>query len=341
MALNLAGYRSFFNSTVYSVVEKMNETMSNPIFGLLGEQAHTAQTGDTVNFTSDTLSGFAPVVVPGGDIPETNVVEGDTLARTYFSIKDRMVVEYEDYLHNKLDIALERAEDLANRTLDTASLLLSGQLLNNANATTQTAPGGIIQTISTADTLALGSASHTVPGTGSTTYSNVLAGLDALSDTSLTSLEQQLKANNVDDAGTVQPFVADCLIVPDNADMIKKALQLTGSQLSPESNNNSINIYRGGRLDVVVLKHAPRNVAGGYSTAKQYYWALANKKALKRAIKFRWALRPTDIKQGGIVPKFMDKNLDSSIITMGRLVYGAPRWQGIGYSFSVTKPTTV
>lgn len=340
MSLSLAGYRSFFNSTVYSLIEKMADMEKDPVFGLLGEQAHDTSTGDTVNFTSDTLSGYSPILPPGADIPETNVVEGDPLARTYFSIKDRMVVEYESYFHNKLDLMLDRGSDLVENAMRTASRVLSGQLLNNANATTQTV-GGVIQNIATADTLAPGSASHTIPGKPGNTYSNILSGADKpLSDVNLDTLEQQLKQSNVDDGGVNRPFTADVLIIPDNATMIKKAQQLTGSVLSPETANNAINIYRGGRLDFVVLKEAPRDAAGSYDTTRQYFWALASKKAIKRAVKYRWAVRPSDVKQGGIVPKFMDKNLDSSIIVFGRLVYGMPRWQGIGYSFSTTKPTT-
>jgi hypothetical protein len=235
---------------------------------------------------------------------------------------------------------LDRATDLKDKVLRTAATLLCGQLLTNANAGTQTI-GTTTHTITTADGQYLGDTDHTVPGTGATTYSNVLASAGALEEENITALEQQLVANNVDDAGTVIPFVADTLIVPDNAYMVKRALQITGSTLVPESANNAINIYRGGRLNVVVLKHAPRNAAGAYATASQYYWGLANSKQLKRAVKFGWAVRPTDVKQGGIVPKFMDKNLDSSIIVFGRLVYGAPRWQGIGYSFSASAPTAI
>lgn len=339
MALSLVGYRSFFNSTVYSLIEAMKDMEMDPIFGLLGEQKHDTSTGDTVNFTSDTLSGYAPIVAPGGDIPETSVVEGDQLGRTYFSIKDRMVVEYESYLHNKLDVLLERGADLVERAMFTASQCLSGQLLTNAGATTQQI-GTVTQTISCADTFQLAYASHTVPGKPGSTYSNVLSGAGALSDVNLDTLEQQLKQTCVDDAGTNRPFTADVLVIPDNATMIKKALQLTGSILSAESGSNAINIYTGGRLDVVVLKQAPRDAAGSYDTTKQYYWCLAQKKFIKRAIKYRWAMRPSDVKQGGVVPKFQDKNLDSSIIVMGRLVFGAPRWQGLGFSLSTTKPTT-
>lgn len=339
MALSLAGYRSFFNSTVYSLIEKMLDMEADPIFALLGEQDHDVSTGDTVNFTSDTLSGYSPIIPPGGDIPQRDVTEGDQLARTYFSIKDRMIVEYEAYLHNKLDLMLDRGSDLIEAALRTAALSLSGQLLNNAGSTTQSITG-TTQTISCADTLSPANSAHTVAGAPGKTFSNILSTLDALSEPAVTALEQQVKAGNVDDAGTNRPFTADCLIVPDNADMIKKALQITGSTLTPGSNNNAVNIYRGGRLDVVVLKEAPRGADGSYDTSKQYYWALASKRAIKRALKYRWAMRPSDIKQGGMVPKFMDKNLDSSIIVFGRMVFGMPRWQGIGYSLSVTKPTT-
>ena len=312
---------------------------TDPIFGLLGEQAHDTSTGDTVNWTSDTLRGYAPIISPGGDIPETQVIEGDQLARQYFSIKDRMVVEYESYLHNKLDILLDRATDLVERAMFTASQVMCGQIFTNATATTQVI-GTVTQTISCADTLAPWSASHTVPGKAGTIFSNLLGGAGTLSDTNLDTLEQTLKQSCVDDAGTNRPFTADLLIVPDNSTMVKKALQLTGSVLSAETANNAINIYTGGRLDVVVLKNAPRDAAGTYDTTKQYYWALGQKKFLKRAAKYRWAMRPSDVKQGGIVPKFQDKNLDSSIIVFGRLVVGMPRWQGYGGSASVTKPTT-
>lgn len=339
MALSLVGYRQFFNSTVYSVIEKMTDMEADPIFGLYGEQAHSTDTGDTVNFTSNSLSGYAPIVVPGGDIPESQVTQGDALARQYFSIKDRMVVEYESYLHNKLDEVLDRGSDLVEKAMKTAAQVLSGQLLNNVGSTTMSV-GGTTLNIACADTLAPASASHTVPGKAGTTYSNTLASLGALSDVNMDTLEQQIKQNNVDDSGTNHPFTADVLIVPDNATMIKKGQQLTMSQLSPETANNAINIYRGSRMDMIVLKEAPRAADGSYDTTKQYYWALGSKKLIKRAFKFRWAMKPSNVKQGGIVPKFMDKNLDSSIIVFGRMVYGMPRWNGIGYSLSVTKPTT-
>lgn len=338
MATNLSGHRSFFNSTVYTVIEKMEAMEIDPIFSLGREEAHSTGTGDTVNWTSETLSTYLDIVTPGGDIPETPVTEGDQLARTYFSIKGHMKVEYEAYLHNKLDLMLDKAEDLAEGAMNTAALCLCGQLLTNADATTQTILG-VSQTISCADTLAPASASHTVPGKAGSTFTTVVTSNPALSDTALDTAMQIIKANNVDQAGVNRPAKADLLVIPDNATMIKKAQQLTGSTLSPETANNAINVYSGGTMDFVVLTQSPRDGSGAYSTAEQYNWLLTSRKALKRNLRFRWAARPSNPMEG-IFPKFREKNLDSYIYMFARLVYGMPRWAGMAYSHTATKPTT-
>ena len=340
MATNLAGYRSFFNSTVYTVIEKMEAMIVDPIFSLGREEAHSANTGDTVNWTSETLSTYLDIVTPGGDIPETPVTEGDQLARTYFSIKGHMQVEYESYLHNKLDLMLDKAEDLAEGAMNTAALCLSGQLLTNADSTTQSILG-VSQTISCADTLAPASASHTVPGKSGSTFTTVVTSTPALSDTALDTAAQIIKANNVDQAGVNRPSKADLLVIPDNATMIKKAQQLTGSVLSAETANNAINVYSGGSLDFIVLSQSPRDASGAYSsgTTDHYNWLLTSRKALRRNFRYRWASKPTNPMEG-IFPKFREKNLDSYIYMFARLVYGMPRWAGMAYSHTSTKPTT-
>lgn len=338
MATNLAGHRSFFNSTVYAVIEKMEEMEVDPIFGLAREEAHTTGTGDTVNWTSETLSTYLDIVAPGGDIEETPVTEGDQLARTYFSLKGHMKVEYEAYLHNKLDLQLDKAEDLAQAAMNTAALCFCGQILDNADSTTQTIRG-TSQTISCADTLAPASASHTVPGASGSTYTTVVTSTPALSDTALDTATQIIIANNVDQAGVNRPAKADLLIIPDNATMIKKAQQLTGSTLSPETANNAINVYSGGSLDFIVLTQSPRNSAGSYDTTQQYHWLLTSRKALKRNFRYRWAAKPSNPMEG-IFPKFREKNLDSYIYMFARLVYGLPRWAGMAWSHTTTQPTT-
>lgn len=339
MATAPVDYRSFFNSTVYTVIEKMEAMEQDPVFSLAREESHNVGSGDTVNWTSETFSTYLDIVPAGGDIAETPVTQGDQLARTFFSIKGNMAVTYESYLYNKLDLMLDKSEELAEGVQNTAALCLCGQLLTNADATTQSIRG-TTQTISCADTLAPGSASHTVPGRAGATFTTLVSGNPALSDTSLDTAMQVMIANNVDQAGVNKPIGSDfVLVIQENATMIKKAQQLTGSTLSPESANNAINVYSGGTMDFVVLRHGARNGAGQYATTDYYHWLLTTKKALKRNLRFRWSMRPS--KPGhGLFPKYMEKNLDSRIYVMGGLVYGMPRWAGMAYSFSTTKPTT-
>lgn len=341
MATAPVDYRSFFNSTVYALIEKMEAMEQDPVFSLAREEGHNVGSGDTVNWTSETFSAYLDIVPAGGDIPETPVTEGDQLARTFFSIKGNMAVTYESYLYNKLDLMLDKTEELAEGVNNTAALALCGQLLTNADATTQTIRG-VTQTISCADTLAPASASHTVPGRSGSTFTTITSGNPALSDTALDTAMQTMIANNVDQAGVNRPIGSDfVLVIAENATMIKKAQQLTGSVLSPETANNAVNVYSGGKMDFVVLKHGARNSAGNYETSvtNQYHWLLTTRKALKRNFRYRWSMRPS--KPGhGLFPKYMEKNLDSRIYVMGALVYGMPRWAGMAYSMSTTKPTT-
>lgn len=332
-------YRSFFNSTVYTVIEKMEAMEADPVFSLAREEGHNIGSGDTVNWTSETLSTYLDIIPAGGDIPETPITEGDQLARTFFSIKGKMAVTYESYLYNKLDMLLDKSEDLAEGANNTAALCLCGQLLANADSTTQVIRG-VTQNISCADTVAPASASHTVPGRAGATFTTITSGNPALSDTALDTAMQTLIANNVDQAGLNKPIGSDLvLVIMENATMIKKAQQLTGSTLSPETANNAINVYSGGTMDFIVLKHGARDGAGQYSTTNYYHWLLASKKALKRNFRYRWSMRPS--KPGhGLMPKFMERNLDSYIHVMAGLVYGMPRWAGMAYSMSTTKPTT-
>ena len=337
MATNLTGYRSWFNSTVYYTIEELNKMERDAIFDLGGEISYNTATGDTVNFTGRAFGGYAPVVAPGGTIPETNPVEGDQLAKQFFSIKDRMVVEWESYLHDKLDYVKDDVQGLVDRCMNTPALVLSGALLTFADSGAITMPGGTTYSTLTADGQYLADTDHTVPGSTGT-FRNTTTGANALSDTEITNAIQIGNQNIVNDDGVVAPWNPDTIIVPNNESMIRKAMEITGSTKVVGTNSNTVNVYEGGRFKLVVLKQAPRRAAGAYDTtaAKMYRWALADSRMLKRAFKYAWAAKPSQ----NIVPKFQSReNMDSTISVGGRLVFGFPRWQGIVYSLSSSAPT--
>lgn len=337
MATTLAGYRSWFNSTVYSTIEELSNMERDPIFDLFGEINYSTRTGDTVNFTGRAFGGFAPIVAPGGMIPESNPVEGDQLAKQFLSVKDRMVVEWESYLHDKLDYVKEDISSLTERCINTPALVMTNAFFTGAGAGTVTLPGGLTYATTTADGQFLADTDHTVPGSAST-FRNTTSGTDVLGDAGITNAIQTGNQNIVNDDGVVVPWNPDTLIVANNESMIRKALELTKSDKVVLSANNTVNVYTGGRFNVVVLKHAPRNAIGSYSTTAgdMYRWAIADSRMLKRAIKYGWAAKPAE----NVVPKFQSReNLDSTISVAGRFVFGFPRWQGIVYSLATSAPT--
>jgi hypothetical protein len=338
MATSLAGFRSWFNSTVYYTIEELAKMEKDPIFDLFGEIDYNKNTGDTVNFTGRAFGGFAPIVSPGGTIPESNPVEGDQLAKTFLSVKDRMVVEWETILHDKLDYVKEDTAALVQRCVNTPALVMTNAFFTNANAGTVTLPGGQTYTTTCADGQFLADTDHTVPGASGSTFRNTTTGTDTLSEAGITNAIQLGNQNIVNDDGVVAPWDPDTLIVANNESMIRKALEITRSDKITNSANNTVQIYTGGRFKVVVLKHAPRNAIGSYSTTAgdMYRWAIADSRMLKRAIKYAWAAKP----QNYVVGKFQSReNLDSTIAVAGRFVFGFPRWQGIVYSLATSAPT--
>lgn len=338
MALSLLKHRSFFDNTVYKVIEEMEKIETNPIFDLYGELPYDSSTGDTLSFTSRTLDGFSQRVAPGGQIPEVNVTEGDTLSKTFVSYKDKMVVEMETALHNKLDLVLEDAQALAERNMNIIALEMTHQLLTSADSDIINLKGGGTAAITCADGQPLASANHTVAGTGAKTYSNLLASEGKLSSANVSTLIQQANDNNVSDQGTLVPFNADIIIIPRNELMRRKAMEISMSDLTPETSNNAVNVYSGGRFKIYELGYGATNSIGAPDSTQQYHWAIADSRQLKRALKYSWALRPTEVGTG-LVPKFREHNLDSTIYSAGRCVFGAPRWQGIYFSMSKTAPT--
>lgn len=341
-ATTLAERRSWFDSLKYKALDKLEQVEQDAIFTLAGEMPFTMGSPDTVNWTSRAIPKYGQRVNPGADINRTRDYEGDTLQKIFVSYKDEMLIEREAFVHDKLGILGDEAADFAERGLNVVGLEMSRQLLTEANNTTMNViNNGSTQSvnIATADGLAPGSASHTRPGTGATTYSNILSGADVLSEDAIVSLEQQMKQNSVSEAGSHLGFRGDTLIVQDQAAMIRMALQISGSELVPGTANNAINVYSGGRLNVVVLKHGALDENAQFDSSSQYYWALADSKLLKRGFQFSWAVRPTQ--EGiGLVAKFSEDNLDQKIQFFSRAVFGMPDWCGIGYSFAASAPTS-
>jgi hypothetical protein len=306
---------------------------SDPISSLFTEVKDGGKE-DTLNMTGRANDGFADFTVPGQKAKVTDPVEEDQLSKNFVSIKERQVIEWEAYLHDKYQFVADVAGELGKKVMNSFALALTHQLFNYSDATTVTLPGNITYNLATPDAAALVSASHTTPS-GLTSLTNI-GGTGALSIDNLTANilvgQENMRTSN----GTAMVYNPDLLIVPNVQPMIEKSKQNTGSTLVESTANNAINIYGGGSMRVVVLNYAPLLANGSRDTSsKKYRWATAQSDLLKKALVYKWASRPV------AYPKFMDEeNGDSAYLVMARFAFGAARWQGYVQNNSTTPPSS-
>jgi len=333
MALTISYQRSWFDRINYSVQEKLDEFLDNdPVATLFTDRSNGGKE-DTLNLTGRANDGFANFTVEGQKAQQTQPVEEDQMSKNFLSIKERQVFSWESFLHDKYDYIHDTSSELAKKIMNSYHLALTHQLFNFSDATTVTLPGGQVYDLTTPDGVALISASHTTPAGGSSITN--IGGTGALSEENLTANILVGQENMVTSAGTSMPYNPDMIIVGNVEPMVKKAMQITGSDQVESTGNNAFNVYSGGRMKVMVLNFAPLLAGGGRdTTTKKYRWATADSSMLKKCLHYKWAARPISY------PRFMDEeNGDSAFLVMGRFAFGASRWQGIVMNTSTTAPT--
>ena len=334
MPSNTAYTRSWFDRINYMVQEALDVELANdPIIDMFTDKTN-GDKQDTLDLTGRANDGYALFTSEGQKANSTTPVEEDQLSKNFLSIKERQVFTWESFLHDKYDYINDTSAELAKKIMKSYHLSLTHQLFNFSTATTVTLPGGKIYDLTTPDGVALVSASHTTP-VGGSSITNI-GGTGALSEENLTTNVSVGQENMVTSNGTSIAYDPDMLIVPNFAPMVKKAQQITGSDQVEGTANNAINVYSGGSMKVVVLKHAPLLAGGGRdtTTARKYRWATADSSMLKKSLVYKWAAKPESH------PRFMDEeNGDSAFLVMARFAFGAARWQGYVQNNATTAPT--
>lgn len=332
-SLDTAYAPSWFNRINYMVQEKLDEFLANDPVATLFTDRTNGDKQNTMDLTGRANDGFAEFTVEGQKARQSSAVEEDQLSKQFLSIKERQVFSWESFLHDKFDYVNDTSAELAKKIMNSYHLLLTHQLFNYATSTTVTLPGGIVYDLTTPDGVALFSASHTTPAGGSGITN--LGGTGALSEENLTANILVGQENMVTSSGTSMGYNPDMIIVPNVEPMVKKAMQITGSDQVESTANNAFNIYSGGRMKVMVLGFAPLLSGGGRdTTTKKYQWATADSSMLKKSLHYKWAAKPKSY------ARFMDEeNGDSAFLAMGRIAVGASRWQGIVMNNSTTAPT--
>lgn len=338
MASNTAYTASWFNRIAYAVQDQLDDYLDNdPVAKLFTDRTGTGLINGapplTMDLTGRANDGFANFTVEGQKANSTDAVEEDQLSKAFLSIKERQVFTWESWLHDKYGYIKDVSAELSKKIMNSYHLALTHQLHNFATSTTVTLPGGISYDLTTPDGVALISASHTTPSGGSSITN--IGGTGALSEENLTANILVGQENMVTSNGTSIPYNPDMIIVPAVEPLVKKALQITGSDQVESTANNSINVYSGGRMKVMVLNFAPLLAGGGRdTTTAKWAWSTADSSMLKKILHYKWAAKPV------VMPRFMDEeNGDSAFLVMARFAFGASRWQGIVRNNATSAPT--
>ncbi len=338
MPSNTAYTASWFNRINYAVQEKLDEFLQNdPVSTLFTDRTGSGLINGapplTMDLTGRANDGFAAFSTEGQKANSTTPIEEDQLSKNFLSIKERQVFTWESFLHDKYGYINDTSSELAKKIMNSYHKALTDQLFNFATATTVTLPGGVVYDITTPDGAAFVSASHTTPAGGSSITN--IGGSGALSEENLSANILVGQENMVTSGGTSMAYNPDMIIVPNVEPMVKKAMQITGSDQVESTANNAFNVYGGGRMKVMVLNFAPLLASGARdTTTKKYSWATADSSMLKKCLHYKWAAKPESH------ARFMDQeNGDSSFLVMARFAFGASRWQGYVYNNATTAPT--
>ena len=335
MSYNATGFSEFVDNTERTVMEQIKENKPDMVRSLYMPVPWSPGDADRVTFNSIALSGFAGRVDENENYPTIDPTNGDEMTKTQVHYGDKLTITRRmAQFNNRYPQAKFAAEALARRLSNTLDLEMTQQAFGEADQTTMTPPGKAAVNIATADTLALASASHTVNGAAGSTFSNVLSGAGTLSLANLTTAIATGEQNTVDDQGTYLTPNFDTLVIAQDAHMERKAREILGSSLIPENSNNAINVYGGGRMKLVVLKHGQKNLIGSVSSENRYRWMIMDSQMARGALQVQMAQDPTTEQ------KFVNEdNVLASILVTQFAAFAAVRWQGMLFSLSTIQPS--
>lgn len=259
-----------------------------------------------------------------------------------------MAVDITDFMlkFDREKMADQIAQSLLEGCMREFNLQLTHQRLTFADTLNyQPAGKSYTRSIGTPDGLAPGSASHTVPGTGATTYSNILSSAGPLTIDNVTSLIGQLQKTTVDDDGELCFHMIDSIVVPNYFPVVKRAAEILGTPNVPFVMENTVNVFHGGKLPngqsfkLIVLgmgavgrdhKHTDgtqNDGTGVTATNRRFHWGVLDSSYIPA---YKYAI-------AGAPEVFRAPPVKSGLYSIwGNMFacYVATRWQGTGFSFA-------
>jgi hypothetical protein len=216
---------------------------------------------------------YADVKVEGGAATKARVGVGYNVTMTAKTVAKQVDITIEERIQNRYPEVMAKVTSLAEFCNNRMDLDLSHRL-TFAGATSYTDMNGNTVSTVVGDGLALVSASHTL-AFSSTTYSNLVSGSPAFSQTALQGALLLAASNIYNNFGQRRKMDFNtifCWSDPSTEQVIDQLLQSTADIDAVQA--GIVNVYKG-KFSKVVLPNLATTAAGAYDSTKRRYWGIA------------------------------------------------------------------
>lgn len=230
--------------------------------------------GNTREFSEIDGQEYARFKGESDQASRASVQQGYSKTMTMFRVALDIGISYEMRTQNKYPEVTARLTNLGKQVAKRMDLDLSHRI-GFAHSTAYTDMDGRSIDITIGDTLALGSAVHTLRGSAST-FSNLVSGNPRLSKGSLEAAERLAVEQTLNQFGEKMSMSFDILWTTDDPNTVNTAKEYLQSTADVEGANAGVkNVYMS-KYRHVVLPRVATTASGAVDTTKRYYWGLAS-----------------------------------------------------------------
>ncbi len=250
--------------------------------------------GDRMEFSIGALSAVAGTIQERQRIPVVDRAQSGTLLKKQLQYGQAFEITKRMRKFSKVTDADSEAREAARGILDGWDYDLTHAYFSKAESATYShRTEGSSFSIAGIDTLAPASAAHTVTGTGSTQYSNLVGGSGGLQLTTdnLVTAKQLPNQSARDEYGIPIKSEYNRIVYAQNEDMKRKVRQIHGSPKEPEVFENALNMYSDGTQTSTMLTHGDTDETLAYDATKRFRWVVVSD-GLKRLNQYSMAQSP-------------------------------------------------
>lgn len=230
--------------------------------------------GNTREFTEIDGQEYARYKGESDQANRASVQQGYSKTMTMYRVALDIGISYEMRTQNKYPEVVRKLTNLGKQVANRMDLDLAHRI-TFAHSTSYTDMDGRTVDVTVGDTLALGSAVHTLRGSSST-FSNLVSGNPRLSKGALEAAERLVVEQTLNQFGEKMTMSFNKLWTTDDPNTVNTAKEYLQSTADVEGANSGVkNVYMS-KYSHVILPRVATTASGAVDNTKRYYWGLAS-----------------------------------------------------------------